>query len=807
MNSFATQNSNSIASFNKSGDRYILRDPTLAPLADAFLWNNRLLFRVTCRGFAWTTFMQPEAATYTHHPTISAKTFILPDPVLYAHHPGRFFYIRDDDSMEIFSAPYEPVRRKLDRFEFSPGLSDIQWDCMKGGISVKLQVTIPRDDLVECWKVALVNESDRTRNISLYPYFPIGFGSWMQTGGFYDVACGGVLCRSLTPYQKTEDYYKNRNLKDYTYLICDHSPQSWDACVELFEGEGGLTDPDALKVPFLDSNRSHNENTAAILQFCGKLDPGEKKEYAFLFGPARDKEEILDIRRKYFEIKTMPEILCQVADYHSSYSRCIQIETPDQELNHFVNNWLPRQLNYHGKSSRLTADPQTRNYIQDAMGMAFIDQEQCRAMYRHALSQQMENGEMPDGIRLVSDVSLSYINQVPHRDHGVWAPLSLPVYLSESGDIDFLNETVPFSDTSEVSASVYEHICRSLEWLLQDRTERGLSPFGQGDWNDPLNMAGYKGKGETAWLTEALGYALGCWLPWCEQTGDVKRIKSFSAAIESINQAINDHFWDGNWYARGSTDDGYNFGTSRDDEGKIFLNPQSWGILCGAADDDKVNLCMAAVEENLITPWGPMVLAPAFTQMREDIGRLTQKYPGITENGSIYCHAAIFYIFALFSAKKSDHAFRLLRSLLSGGDAHQIARTQQLPIYLPNCYRGGPFERIKGRSSRNPNTGTISWYYRCVIEQLFGLRGEGNGLRIDPQLPDCWDKAIATRQFRGNTFDISYLKKPEVNEIQVFVDGVKQRENWIPVNLESKEKQRVEVFLPVYQGDSRNEGD
>ena len=32
------------------------------------------------------------------------------------------------------------------------------------------------------------------------------------------------------------------------------------------------------------------------------------------------------------------------------------------------NNWLGRQVFYHGCTNRLSTDPQTRNYLQDAMG-------------------------------------------------------------------------------------------------------------------------------------------------------------------------------------------------------------------------------------------------------------------------------------------------------------------------------------------------------------------------------------------------------------------------------------------------------
>ncbi|PPT45165.1 hypothetical protein XarCFBP6762_21455, partial [Xanthomonas arboricola] len=49
------------------------------------------------------------------------------------------------------------------------------------------------------------------RRLSLYPYFPIGYMSWMHQGGAYEPALGGIVCRSVAPYQKVDDYFRQRD--------------------------------------------------------------------------------------------------------------------------------------------------------------------------------------------------------------------------------------------------------------------------------------------------------------------------------------------------------------------------------------------------------------------------------------------------------------------------------------------------------------------------------------------------------------------------------------------------------------------
>ena len=92
-----------------NGTRYELLSPTLMPQAAGFLWNRKMLLQITCRGYAVAQFMQPEPAKYSHAPTLEAKTFMQPEQPYYAHHPGRFFYVKEEQSGELFSAPYEPV--------------------------------------------------------------------------------------------------------------------------------------------------------------------------------------------------------------------------------------------------------------------------------------------------------------------------------------------------------------------------------------------------------------------------------------------------------------------------------------------------------------------------------------------------------------------------------------------------------------------------------------------------------------------------------------------------------------------------
>lgn len=774
---------------SQDGERYNLESPTEMPKASAFLWNKKMLLQLNCRGFAVSQHLQPESAKYSYAPNLEAKTFMQPEQPFYPNHPGRFVYVKDEESNEIFSIPYEPVRKTVDNFLFSASKSDIEWHIKFSGIEVIFNVSLPLDDSVELWTLKVSNTGEKKRNLSIYPYFTIGYMSWMNQSATYDETLGGIIATCVSPYQKLEDYPKIKTAKDKTFLLHNVSPVAWETCRERFEGEGGLHNPDSVNTDFLQNTKALYETPTSVLQYREEFSPNETKEFRFIFGAARKETEIEKLRQKYFIESDFENELQKHKSFIEKGKGILEIETPDADFDNFVNNWLANQVFYHGELNRLTTDPQTRNFWQDAMGMVYIKPEKARKMFLHALAQQEETGAMPDGILLFENSELNYINQVPHTDHCVWLPVCLQVYLDETNDYELLNEEVKESKT------VFESISQAMHWLIKDRDERGLNYIAQGDWCDPMNMVGYKGKGVSGWLSIATVYALKTWVKICESQNEKELAKEFSQKAEEMTDAIQKYLWDGDWFARGITDDNVTFGTKKDSEGKIFLNPQSWALLAEIVSDKQKEKLLRSVEENLETPFGVAMLSPAFTKMREDIGRVTQKFPGTAENGSVYNHAAAFYIYGLYKTEEFDRSFKILRQMLPSSD--DFLQRGQFPTFIPNYYRGAfyQFPEVAGRSSQLLNTGTVSWFYRILIEGLFGVKGCKDGLLITPKLPTNWEKAKVKRTFRRASFEISYTRQKDISEIQIFVNSKKLDGNIIK-NISPNQTFIVEVLLP-----------
>ncbi|MDF3131103.1 hypothetical protein P0Y35_17970 [Kiritimatiellaeota bacterium B1221] len=765
--------------FSADGSRYHLTDPQRLLQADADLWNDRMYLQIDQRG------------------QVLRNGYMTPSMKYYSS-PLRSFYLRDLDRDETWSVPQGPIRTPADDFLFSAGKSDLLWKVTLHGIECVVRVLLPLKDRMELWSVEVVNRSEKPRSLALTSYLPFGRLSWLRQSADLDVENQGIIVEHFPYYVEHEDYESLKDGWNQAFVLSDRNPDSCMCSITDFIGHGSLAAPDALALDRLGPTQAWgdaDQEHAGLLQYQLKLKPGESSRVHFAMGPAQSAADIQKAR-DYLKPGIFEGALAEANALYTDYLPALEIQTPDKDFDAYMNHWQSRRSLMLVRGMRFMAAPQGRNLLQDAMAGALMDPACSRKRFLQFYAFQHTDGWMPHGMPLEPGGDQIKINTIPHKDINSWGPACLCTYMYETGDMGILDEPVAFADDDTQQVSLYEHICLGLNWLLADRTERGLSRIGQGDWNDPLNMAGCEEKGESVWLSEALVVALEQWIPVCKTRGDDALASEYQVAADELREKINSLAWDGNWYLRGFTDAGKPFGTHADAEGRIFLNAQSWAMMAGVSDEARTASCIEAVDRLLNTPSGPMTLAPAFTGMRKDIGKLTLKIPGRLENGSVYCHAVTFYAYALYQMRRPEKAFDVLRNLVGGTEKNPLERTGQLPLYIPNAYFGTPAGSHAGKSTHSSCSGTAAWFYRTVMDQLFGLRAEMHGLRIDPQLPVDWNKVQVVRRWRGSTYQVQFLRDKQVSSVRLEFDGEVMETSLIPADRSSQTHQLI-VTLPV----------
>jgi cellobionic acid phosphorylase len=222
---------------------------------------------------------------------------------------------------------------------------------------------------------------------------------------------------------------------------------------------------------------------------------------------------------------------------------------------------------------------------------------------------------------------------------------------------------------------------------------------------------------------------------------------------------INRTAFDGDRYVRAFTDAGEPVGARSCDEGRLYLNTQAWAIIAGVADPARTATVLATVRRELMTPYGPQLLAPPYTRYREDLGRISSDSPGTVENGGVYVHAAMFYAYALALVGRSDEALDMLQRVLPANPDNPSARSGLEPYQITNQYEGCASAH-PGRAMFAWRTGSAAWWLKVLWEGLLGLTPAWEGLRIAPRLPAAFGPRLeAVRPVRGQSIRFVFARE------------------------------------------------
>ena len=258
---------------------------------------------------------------------------------------------------------------------------------------------------------------------------------------------------------------------------------------------------------------------------------------------------------------------------------------------------------------------------------------------------------------------------------------------------------------------------------------------------------------------------------------------------------INQYLWDGEWYIRGTRDDGEAFGSSRNIEGRIYVNAQSWPVIGGAAPKNRAIRAMHSVKKHLGTDYGPALFLPAYHEPDPKMGIITRFAPGTKENGTIFCHATCWAIMAECILGHGDQAYEYWKQVAFAYNGKNPDRYRAEP-YVYSEYIHGPDSPYYGLGEFSWMTGTAAWMWKTSIDWIMGVRAEIRGLLIDPCVPSEWDSYKVTRRFRRATYEIEVSNPDHVcHDIkEILVDGTRYDSYLLPA-FPAGETHQVRIIL------------
>jgi cellobiose phosphorylase len=224
-------------------------------------------------------------------------------------------------------------------------------------------------------------------------------------------------------------------------------------------------------------------------------------------------------------------------------------------------------------------------------------------------------------------------------------------------------------------------------------------------------------------------------------------------------EAVRNHGWDGEWFLRAYDHEGNPIGSAADDEGRIWIEPQGICVMAGIGlDDGRASKALDSVETHLATPHGLVLLAPAYSRYRVELGEISSYPPGYKENGGVFSHTNPWIAIAEAIVGNDDRAFdRYLR--INPSAREELSDLHRCEPYVYAQMIAGREAAVPGEAKNSWLTGSAAWNLVAITRWILGIRPEHEGLRIDPRLPSPWDGYRAVRRFRGATYDIRIRKR------------------------------------------------
>lgn len=727
--------------------------------------------------------------------------------------PGRYIYLRDNDSKDFWSASWQPVGKDLTDYisKCHHGLGYTKMVADYAGIHSETTYYVPKNKSYEVWAIEVTNNSNQIRNLTLTGYAEftnhsnyeqdqvnLQYSLFISRTQFQDNCIIQQIHGNLNTLEEDEQV-DEKNVTERFFGLAGNPITSYCGDKKAFLGRyNGYDKPVGVTSGNLGNTNNYNENACGALASQVTLAPNESKTLVFILGE-KSSREAQAIIQSYDNTKET--VTLEVEELRSEWNNRLeglQVKTPSPVFDTMINTWnayncymtfiwsRAASLIYCG----LRNGYGYRDTVQDIQGIIHLAPEMAADKIRFMLSAQVDNG---GGLPLVKFThnpgredtpdDASYVQETGHpayrADDALWLFPTVYKYITESGNVSFLDEIIPYANKGE--GTVYEHLKAAIQFSMDNLGPHGMPAGLHADWNDCLRLGA---QGESSFVALQYYYALRILTLLAKQKNDTSYLAFLEAEQEAMGQKIQELCWDEDRFIRGYTEAGERIGERQAPEANMWLNPQSWAVISGLASEEQAELAMDNVFNRLNTNYGAILMDPPYHKHAFE-GALAVIYnQGNKENAGVFSQSQGWLILAEALRGKGERAFTYFMENAPAAQNDQ-ADIRQLEPYCYGQFTEGPASPNHGKSHVHWLTGTASTVMVGCVEGILGLRPDLGGLKLAPAIPKDWEQFTIEKTFRGKTLHIS-VENPNHKEsgfTKLILNGQELNEAYLPEEL------------------------
>ena len=742
---------------------------------------------------------------------------------------GRYFYIKDGET--TWSPGWKPVKTPLDNYECRHGMNYTRIKGEKDGLTAEVLFFVPLKTHAEVQKLTLTNHSGETKKIKLFSF--IEWALWNAAADMENFqrnfSTGEVEIEDSVIYHKTE--YKERR-DHYAYYSVNVPINGYDTDRESFFGlYNGFDEPQVVAEGKSRMTEAHGWSPIASHYIEVELKPGEAKDFVFVLGYVENKEEekwksknVISKTRakatiaKFDTTENVDAAWLELKKYWDDLLSIYSVDSGDEKLDRMVNIWNQYQCMITFNFSR------SASFFESGIGrgMGFRDSNQDLIGFVHQIPERareriidIASTQFPDGgcYHQYQPLTKRGNNDIGggFNDDPLWLIAGTVSYIKESGDFGILDEMVPFDNDMSVASTLFDHLSVSFDHVINNLGPHNLPLIGRADWNDCLNLNCFSNdpnesfqttenktegsKAESLMIAGLFVFYGREYIELCRVLGKNDEAIRAQKHVDSMNEAIKKHGWDGEWFLRAYDYFGNKIGSAENEEGKIFIESNGW---CGMAEIGKeegmVEKALDSVKKYLDCEYGIVLNNPAFTKYYIEYGEISSYPAGYKENAGIFCHNNPWIMIAETEIGRGQMAWEYYKKICPSY-LEEISDLHKTEPYVYSQMIAGKDAFKPGEAKNSWLTGTAAWNFLAISQYILGIQPDYDGLVINPCIPKEWSGFKITRKFRGATFDIEVQNPNHVSKgvKELWIDGVKTEGNNIPI--QDKKESKVIVVM------------
>ncbi len=420
-----------------------------------------------------------------------------------------------------------------------------------------------------------------------------------------------------------------------------------------FFGSGDVEHPEALARPLDGDLGSTGPESALLVERRFRLARGEKRTLYFAYGYLPEGFKAQTLIEKY-RGETTKQLAASCARWKED-SMVFRVQGEP---------WVEREVTWHHYylRSNLTFDDYfgehilsqghvyqyimgfqgaARDPLQHALPFVYSRPEIVRSVLRYTLQEVLADGAIPYGI-----VGHGMIMSAIFRpsDLQMWLLWLASEYVLATRDAAFLDEAVPaaLEPGSSEKQTVRRLLARAFDYVQTKvgNAEHGLMRISNGDWNDnavvgfvpPELHAEVHARGESVLNAAMATYALGHYARLLRWAGDGAAADRARASAEAQREAVRKQ-WMGRWFRRAWLTEKLGWVGEKE----LWLEPQPWAIIGGAATPEQTRELVRAIDELVRkpSPIGALLISRGLPQMQIPIGEATNAGVWPSINGTL----------------------------------------------------------------------------------------------------------------------------------------------------------------------------